>query len=139
MNQVILKGRLTKDVEIKFTQNNKKLAGFSVAVQRGFKNQNGEYESDFFNCTAFGNTAELLEKYFKKGQEILLVGRLQNRSWEAQDGTKRYATDVIVERVEFCGSKKDNEKEPWTPAMNDLQYENSLNNKNDTTGDTLPF
>jgi len=111
MNKLILKGRISTDIEIKFTQSNKKIAKFSVAVRRDFRNQQGEYESDFFNCSAFGNTAEFLEKYFTKGQEILLIGRLQNRSWETESGEKRYATDVIVDNVEFCGFKKQNNNE----------------------------
>ena len=108
MNRIILKGRLTREPEIRFTQtNNTKVAAFSLAVNRKFKNAEGEYEADFFNCTAFGNSAEFIEKYFKKGQEALIEGRIQNRSWDDENGQKRYATDIIVEAIEFCGSKKD--------------------------------
>ena len=105
-NLVILKGRLTREPEIRFTQtNNTKVAAFSLAVNRKFKNAEGEYEADFFNCTAFGNSAEFIEKYFKKGQEALIEGRIQNRSWDDENGQKHFATDIIVEAIEFCGSK----------------------------------
>lgn len=107
-NFVILKGRLTREPEIRFTQtNNTKVAAFSLAVNRKFKNAEGKYEADFFNCTAFGNSAEFIQKYFKKGQEALIEGRIQNRSWDDENGQKRYATDIIVEAIEFCGSKSD--------------------------------
>lgn len=106
MNKIILKGRITKDIDIRYTQStNIKIANFSIAVRRDYKNQSGEYELDFFNCTAFKNNAEFLEKYFKKGQEILLIGHLQNRNWEDNDGNKHYATDVIVDSTEFCGNR----------------------------------
>lgn len=134
MNQVIMKGRLSRDPEINFTSStNKKIAGFSIAVQRNFKNAEGNYDADFFNCTAFGNTAELIEKHFFKGSEILLTGRLQNRSWDDNTGTKHHATDIIVDRVEFCGSK--------VKPQSDLQYEASLSNipSIDVNSSDLPF
>lgn len=111
MNKIIISGRLTRDPEVKFTQtNNKQITSISVAVRRSYKNQQGEYESDFFNCSAFGAQAEFLAKYFKKGQEILLSGRLQNRSWETESGEKRYATDIVIEEVNFVGSKQTSEQ-----------------------------
>lgn len=111
MNKIIINGRLTKDVEVKATQNNTKIANVSVAVRRNYKNAEGVYESDFFNCVAFGNQAEFLEKYFKKGQEILISGHLQNRSWETESGEKRYATDIVIETVDFIGTKQNNTSE----------------------------
>lgn len=122
MNKIIIKGRISTDIGIKFTQSNAKIAKFSVAVRRDFKNRQGEYDTDFFNCSAFGNTSEFLEKYFTKGQEILLIGRLQNRSWETDSGEKRYATDIIVENVEFCGNKSNNN-------LNDNNFENTMQEK----------
>jgi len=111
MNKFIANGRLTRDPEIKFTQtNNTKVAAITVAVKRNYKNSNGEYDTDFFNCSAFSSQADLLEKYFKKGQEILISGHLQNRSWETDSGEKRYATDVIIETIDFIGSKSNNEE-----------------------------
>ena len=109
MNNVTIKGRITHDIESKIAQsNNMKVARFSVAVRDDYKDKEGNYNTQFFNCVAFGKTAEFLEQYFKKGQEILLSGRLQNRQWETDSGEKRTATDIVVEKIEFCGSKADN-------------------------------
>lgn len=128
---------MTRDPEIKFTQtNNTKVASISVAVRRNYKNQAGEYESDFFNCSAFLSQAELLEKYFKKGQEILISGHLQNRSWETETGEKRYATDIIIETIDFIGSKQSNNNDGEEPNVN--QAELDVNVKNDLSDD-LPF
>lgn len=136
MNQVVLKGRLTRDVDIRYTQtNNTKIANISIAVQRKFKNQAGEYEADFFNCTAFGNQADFLEKYFRKGQEIILTGRLQTRNWETDTGEKRYATDIIIDSIEFCGSKKENNDEP----ENVNQAELDVNVVDNGSNSDLPF
>ena len=105
MNQVVLVGRLTRDPEMRSTQtNNVLVASFSVAVNRRFTRE-GEPTADFFNCTAWAKTAEFVSKYFKKGMAIGIVGRLQNRTWEDQQGQKRYATDIIVENVEFVEKK----------------------------------
>ena len=108
MNKTILKGNITRDIELKDIGNDKKVANFSIAVRRDYKNQNGEYETDFFNCSAFGNTANFINKYFNKGSQMLLIGHLQNNQWETDSGEKRTATNVIVESVEFCGSKQQN-------------------------------
>lgn len=134
MNITVLKGRLTRDVEIKYTQtNNTKIANISIAVQRKFKNQAGEYEADFFNCIAFGNQVDFLEKYFKKGQEILLSGRLQTRNWETDTGEKRYATEIIIDNIEFCGSKKEPEPENVNQAELDVNVVDNGSNSD------LPF
>jgi single-strand DNA-binding protein len=133
MNKVILKGRISQDLDIRYTQtNNTMVAKFGVAVRNDFKSANGEYETQFFNCTAFGKTAEHLKNYFKKGQEILLTGRLQNSSWETDSGEKRYRTDVIVETTEFCGSKANTESTPTDIPQEVNVVENDI-------GDDLPF
>ena len=108
MNKTILKGNITRDIELKDLGDNKKVANFSIAVRRDYKNQAGEYETDFFNCSAFGNTADFISKYFSKGSQMLLIGHLQNNQWETDSGEKRTSTNVIVESVEFCGSKQQN-------------------------------
>lgn len=133
MNKFIANGRLTRDPEIKFTQtNNTKVAAISVAVRRSYKNQSGEYDTDFFNCSAFGAQADFLEKYFKKGQEILISGHLQNRSWDTDTGEKRYATDVIIETIDFVGSKSNSE------TTNELPKEVEVKEEQDKSLD-LPF
>jgi len=107
MNKVILMGRLTRDPETRYSQAAEPIAftKYSLAVNRRTK-RDGEPDADFFNCTAFGKAAEFADKYFKKGQMVSIVGRLQNRSWDdPQSGQKRYATDVIVEDQYFAESK----------------------------------
>nr|DAG65923.1 MAG TPA: Single strand binding protein [Caudoviricetes sp.] len=103
MNIIILKGRLTRNPEIKQTANGVAVCTFPIAVDRKFKKD----ETDFINCTAWRQTAKFIQKYFTKGQEICISGNLQVRKWEDKDGNTRYATDVVVDNAEFCGSKKD--------------------------------
>ena len=114
MNCVQLVGRLTKDPEIKYGNNGTTIARFSVAVDRRFKSECGP-TADFPNIVAFGKTAELLEKYFKKGMRIGLIGRIQTGSYEKQDGTKVYTTDVIAENVEFVESKQSSQETTQEP------------------------
>lgn len=107
MNRVCLNGRLTKDIDLRYTQNNVAVASFTLAVQRKFKNQNGDYESDFINCIAYKSTAELLSKYTGKGDLIGIEGRIQTRSYDDKNGKKVYVTEVIAENVEFLANKKE--------------------------------
>ncbi len=135
MNYIAIKGRISQDLDIKVAQsNNSKVCRFSVAVRDDYKNKDGEYTTQFFNCVAFGKTAEFMESYFKKGQEILLSGRLQNRQWETDSGEKRYATDIIAEKVEFCGSKSESNASPKEETK---EGEVTMNIVDDN--DDLPF
>lgn len=109
MNKVILVGRLTREIELK-TAGESSVVKNSLAVDRRFKNKNGEIETDFINITAFGKTAEFIEKYCKKGTKLVIEGRIQTGSYE-KEGQKVYTTDVIVENVEFAESKKTSEAE----------------------------
>lgn len=111
MNRVCLNGRLTKDIEIRYTQNNVAVSNFTLAVTRKFKNQDGEYESDFINCVAYKNTAELLSKYIKKGDLLGIEGRIQTRSYEDKDGKHVYVTEIIVESIDFLQSKSSTKQE----------------------------
>lgn len=110
MNKVILAGRLTKDPELKYTPSGAAVVNFTIAVNRRFKNTEGNYEADFINCQAWSKTAEFVAQYFKKGQEMALEGRMQVRSYE-KDGERRWATEVVAEQVEFIGSKAKSEVE----------------------------
>lgn len=107
MNKVIIIGRFTRDPEIKYTtgENATATARFSLAVNRRFKNKEGNYDADFINCVAFGKTAEFIEKYFTKGMAIGITGRIQTGSYTNKEGQKVYTTDVIVEETEFVESK----------------------------------
>lgn len=107
MNKVILKGRIANDLELRTTgQENISILNFRLAVNRDYKDKDGNYPADFINCSSFKNNADFINKYFNKGDEILVEGKIQNRNYEAQDGTKRYVTEVIIEHAEFTNGKK---------------------------------
>ena len=102
MNKVVLIGRLTKDPELRFAAGSgTAVSRFTVAINRQFKRD----ETDFINCVAFGKTAETISNYLTKGRQIALTGSIRTGSYDAQDGTKRYTTDVAVDSFEFVGSK----------------------------------
>lgn len=108
MNNVQLVGRLGRDPEVRYSQGNKStcIARYTLAVRRKFKNADGEYDTDWINCVAFGASGEFAEKYFKKGMLVGVSGRIQTGSYE-KDGRTVYTTDIVVEDQEFCESKKD--------------------------------
>lgn len=110
MNKCMLVGRLTRDPEIRYTQgeNESCIARFSIAINRRFKNAEGNYDADFINCVAFGKGGEFIEKYFKKGMAIGISGRIQTGNYINKDGVKVYTTDVVVEEAEFVESKGSN-------------------------------
>jgi single-strand DNA-binding protein len=105
LNNVSLMGRLTKDIEIKTIQNGSKVGRFTIAIDRNHVQAGKERETDFINLVAFGKTSEFIEKFFKKGKLICVVGSLQSSSWDGTDGKKHYSTDVIVDNVSFTGEK----------------------------------
>lgn len=110
MNKVCLIGRLTKDPEVRYTQtNNTLVANFTVAVNRRFKKENDEITADFIPIIAWAKTGEFCNQYFRKGQQVGVVGRMQTRNWEDEQGEKHYATEVIAEEVYFADSKKEND------------------------------
>lgn len=106
MNKAILMGRLTRDVEMRQTPNGVSVARFSIAVNRRFKSE-GQPDADFINCVAWRQTGEFIAKYFQKGSMIAVVGSIQTRSWDGQDGKKQYATEVVVDEAHFTGSKNE--------------------------------
>lgn len=106
MNKVLLMGRITKDVELRQTQSGVSVASFTIAVNRRFAKE-GQQNADFLNCVAWRQQAEFIAKHFGKGKMIAIVGNLQSRSWEGQDGKKQYATDVVVDEVYFTGEKRE--------------------------------
>lgn len=123
MNKVELIGRLTHDVEMRQTPNGVSLARFSIAVTRRFKNSNGEYDADFINCVAWRRTGEFIAKHFQKGGMIAVVGSIQSRSWDGNDGKKQYATEVVVDEVYFTGAKKqNNNNQQQTPPQDNSDY-----------------
>ena len=108
MNKVILMGRLTRDPEVRYTQtNNTMVATFSLAVNRRFARPGEERQADFINVVAWSKTGEFVSKYFKKGQQVAVVGRLQTRTWDDDKGQKHYITEVVAEETYFAESKRD--------------------------------
>ena len=113
MNKAILMGRLTKDPEVRYTQSAEPMAiaRYTLAVNKRFKKQ-GEADADFIPCVAFGKQGEFAEKYLAKGRQIAVVGRLQVRNWEDNEGKKRTTTEVVVEEHYFAESKSDKADKP---------------------------
>lgn len=141
MNSVNLIGRLTKDTELQIAGENQYVR-FNLAVNRDFKNANGEYEADFINCVAWNKTAELINKHFKKGSEFGLSGRIQTGSYENNEGKKVYTTDVVVENITFVGSKKEERPAPEYTGLLEQKEENPFamfGEENGTGVSNLPF
>ena len=108
LNRIILAGRLTKDPELRHTDTGTSVASFTLAVDRDFKNKNGNKETDFVDIVAWRGTGEFVSKYFSKGRMAIVEGRLQMREWMDKEGNKRRTAEVIAENVYFGDSKKDN-------------------------------
>ena len=133
LNEIILQGRLTDTPELKTTNSGKSVTSFSLAVERDFST-NGEKETDFINIVAWNNTAEFVSKYFTKGKQIIVKGSLQVRKYQTQNGEKRYATEVIADKVYFAGDK--------AKGPQDVTYDDNYDTDNFvdiSTSDDLPF
>ena len=137
MNKVILMGRLTRDPEVRYTQtNNTSVASFSLAVNRRFVRQGEERQADFINIVAWSKLGEFCSKYFKKGQQVAVTGRLQTRTWDDDQGQKHYITEVVAEEAYFADSKRDGAVEntfgsiPMPTPDSDFEV---------SSGDDLPF
>lgn len=134
MNSVQLVGRLTRDPEVKYTNGDKQIAvaRFTVACNRRYKKE-GEQEADFISCVAFGKVSEFIERYFQKGNAIGINGHIQTGSYTNKDGQKVYTTDVLVESVEFVGSKNENQ------TGNDTKKNDDFMNIPEDISEDLPF
>ena len=143
MNKVILMGRLTRDPEVRYTQtNNTLVASFSLAVNRRFARQGEERQADFINVVAWSKTGEFCSKYFKKGQQVGVIGRIQTRNWDDEQGQKHYVTEVIAEEAYFADSKR--EGDVAAPAGFENTFGENIANSSEfqvTSGsdDDLPF
>ena len=124
-------GRLTKKVELKSTSDGTKVVSFTLAVNREFKNSDGNYDADFIPCVAWRNTAELLDKYTDKGHQIGCQGRIQTRTYETDSGETRYVQEVVVDKVDLLEKKEERKtygadpvhgQERVTPASEDLPF-----------------
>ena len=137
MNKVILMGRLTRDPEVRYTQtNNTLVASFSLAVNRRFVRQGEERQADFINIVAWSKLGDFCSKYFKKGQQVAVTGRLQTRTWDDDQGQKHYITEVVAEEAYFADSKRDGAVDntfgsiPMPTPDSDFEV---------SSGDDLPF
>lgn len=131
MNKLEFMGRLTNDVEARYTTDNKMVASFNIAVNRSYVKQGEERKADFFNIVAFGKQAEFIQKYFSKGQMIALVGRLQNNNY-VKEGKTVYQNQIIAEEVFFAGDSKKKEEPQFEPAQAFDDWDTMQN-------DDLPF
>ena len=141
INKAILMGRLTRDPELRHTGTGTPVCSFSIAIDNGYGDNR---TTDFINCVAWNKTAEFVEKYFTKGRMIIVVGRIQTRTWEGQDGKKNYATEVVASEVSFGESKKNaDENGSFAPARNADIPEMPADAEDDfvalETNDDLPF
>lgn len=134
MNKVILMGRLTRDPEIRYSQNGNSsaIARFTLAVDRRFKRQGDDQTADFINCVAFGKTAEFAEGYLKQGTKVVGCGRIQTSSYTNKEGQRVYSTDVVIEELEFAESKKAQENNTEVDADGFVNIPDGLE-------DGLPF
>lgn len=132
MNKIILMGRLTKEPDVRYTQTGKVVTSLTLAVDRQFKGQDGEKETDFISVVIWGKAAEMVGNSCQKGHRLLVDGRLQIRSYEAKDGTKRWAAEVVANSVEFIERKSENA----TPAA---ESETGTKSGMEAFGTAVPF
>ena len=140
MNRVILMGRVCKDVDSRGDGNNM-VARYSLAVDRRFKNKDGEYDTDFINIVAFGKSAEFASKYFAKGTKVVITGRIQTGSYTNKDGQKVYTTDVVAEDQEFAESKKSSggETESSGQKTKEVSSDDDFMNIDSSLAEELPW
>ena len=110
LNKAILMGRLTRDPELRHTQSNMAVASFSLAIDRDRKGPNGERQTDFIDCVAWGRQAEFVSQWFTKGMLAIVVGRIQSRNWEDRNGNKRVSIEINVDEISFGETKKSREQ-----------------------------
>lgn len=133
LNKAILLGRLTKDVEMRQTPDGVSVARFTLAVNRRFTKE-GQQQADFINCVAWRQTGEFIARYFQKGSMIAVIGSIQSRSWDGQDGKKQYATEVNVEEAYFTGSKSESGQNQTPPVQNQAPQQQGFGDDFDMDG-----
>ena len=143
MNSICLVGRLTKDAELRYTPSNVAVATFTLAVNRAFKNENGDREADFINCVMWRQQAENLANWAKKGALIGITGRIQTRSYDNQQGQRVYVTEVVAEQFQLLESRNSqgqiqNQTRPTQQQAPDFSR-NANTNPLDISDDDLPF
>ena len=131
INQTILTGRITRDLELKYTGTGTAVLSFSIAVERPFKNAQGERETDFINIVAWRKTAENIAQYFKKGDGIGIVGRIQTRNYENNEGRKVYVTEVVAENFDFPIQNKSSNQGSQSNQTQAIPFQNTNIGNND--------
>lgn len=139
MNKVILTGRFTRDPEVRYTNDGTSIARFSIAVNRRFVKEGSDQKADFFNCVAFGRSAEFIEEYFAKGMKADLSGRIQTGSYTNKDGVKVYTTDIVVEEIEFGESKGSSQVQTASPTPNPEADPDGFMGIPDDIDEEMPF
>lgn len=138
INNVVLVGRLTKDPDLKYTGNGQAAASFTLAVNRSFKNANGDREADFINCVIWRKSAETLANYARKGTLLGVTGRIQTRNYENQQGQRVYVTEVVVENFQLLESKNSNSSQNTSAAsVPNVQMNNYTRNSQNTSQTNL--
>lgn len=143
MNKAILIGNLTRDPEMRTTASGVSVCTFTLAINRRFTNQDGVREADFINIVTWRQTAELCARYLSKGRKAAVIGSIQSRTYDAQDGTKRYVTEVVADEVEFVGGSggpQERHSDPAPPPTEPAGYSGqSASGFSDIDDDELPF
>lgn len=145
INTAVLTGRLTRDPELRVSQNDVQVCNFTLAVNRSFKDRNGENQADFINCVAFRKQAELIKQYVSKGDLFGIEGRQQSRSYENKEGQRVFVTETVVEKITFLESNKNksnNNQGNYNQGNNQNNNNNPFNNSTgnaNITPDDLPF
>lgn len=142
MNKIILMGRLTRDPEVRYTQtNNTLVASFSLAVNRRFVKEGEERQADFINIVAWNKLGEFCSKYFKKGQQVGVIGRLQTRNWDDEEGKKHFVTEVIAEETYFADIKRTNNSSetPNTQNFEEIMKQTNVEFTTIEDDNSLPF
>ena len=135
INNVVLTGRITRNLELKQTNNNNSSLNITLAVERNFKDQNGQKQTDFISCKAFGKRAETIAQYCQKGDLIGVTGSIQTGSYQKQDGSTVYTTDVMVnELIFFPKPKQDNQANQFNQHLNNFNQQNNLGQNNAYNG-----
>lgn len=133
INNVTLVGRLTKEIDLRYTQSGNAVGSFTLAVNRTFTNANGEKEADFINCVVWRKTAESMANYTKKGSLVGVIGRIQTRNYDNDAGQRIYITEVVAESIQFLEPKRDNQQNhqnSYSPSDNGFNSYQQSNNNN---------
>jgi len=139
INSTVLLGRLVKDTEVRFMQNEKAVSNFTLAVQRKYKDSEGNYPVDFIDCVVFGKQAETMAQYTKKGDLIGVEGSIQKRAYEDKEGNKRYITEIMVEKIIFLQTNKKEETKVEDNPYKDMSVKVETSQQFEITDDDLPF